>query len=69
MNAFGHHFRVDNEASKEMESCNSGIALVFEVPTTNAQDISLNYKRVLKDILKLDYGGTHATIIRFDASG
>jgi hypothetical protein len=40
---------------------NSGFASVFDVPTTNARDVSVNYVGVLKVILKLNYD--HGTII------
>jgi hypothetical protein len=33
MKAFGNHFRVDDAASAELQTYDSGIAFVFEVPT------------------------------------
>jgi hypothetical protein len=55
MKAFGNHFRVEDEASAHMQTYDSGIASVFEVPTVHATDISMNYVGIVKDILKLDY--------------
>jgi hypothetical protein len=56
MKAFGTHFQVDDPATAQLQTYNVGIALVFHVPTQNAQEISVNYVGVLKDILELDYG-------------
>jgi hypothetical protein len=56
MKAFGNHFRVEDKASARMQTYDSGIALVFKVPTANTRDVSVNYVGVVKDILKLDYG-------------
>jgi hypothetical protein len=33
------------------------------VPTQNAQEISVNYVGVLKDVLELDYGPLHILVI------
>jgi hypothetical protein len=38
-----------------MQTYDSGIASIFDVPTEDARDVSVNYVGVLKDILKLDY--------------
>jgi hypothetical protein len=35
---------------------NSGVASVFDVPTKDARDVSVNSVGVLKDVLKLNYG-------------
>ena len=63
MKAFGNHFRVDDVAFAEFQTYDSGIASMFEVPTTNATEVSVNYVGVLKDILKLDYGPLHTLVI------
>ena len=47
------------------QTYNSGVASVFEVPSTDARDMSVDYIGVLKDILKLDYGPLHTPIILF----
>jgi hypothetical protein len=59
MKAFGNHFRVEDAASAKLQTYDSSIAFVFEVPTANAEEVSVNYVEVLKDILKLDYGPLH----------
>lgn len=61
--AFGNHFRVDDSNTVELKSYNSGVASVFEQPTENVVDESVNYVGVLKDILLLDYGGLSTQII------
>jgi hypothetical protein len=38
---------------------------VFQVPTVDARDLSVNYVGVLKDILKLDYSPVRTPIILF----
>jgi hypothetical protein len=63
MMAFGNHFRVEDAASVELETFDSRIAFVFEVPTANADEVSMNYVGVLKYILKLDYGPVHIPVI------
>ena len=55
MKAFGNHFWVEDEASNRMQTYDSWIASVFEVPTVHATDVSMNYIGVVKDIFKLDY--------------
>jgi hypothetical protein len=63
MKAFGNHFRVEDEASTRMQTYDSGVASVFEVPTIHATDVSVNYVGVVKDILKLDYGPLSRPIV------
>jgi hypothetical protein len=63
MKAFGNHFRVEDEASACMQTYDSGVASVFEVPTIHATDVSVNYVGVVKDILKLDYGPLSRPIV------
>ena len=54
--AFGNNFQVDDEASWIIQTYDSGVASVYDVPTTDARGMSVYYIGVLKDILKLDYG-------------
>jgi hypothetical protein len=63
MKAFGNHFRVEDEASACMQTYDSGVASVFEVPTIHATDVSVNYVGVVKDIMKLDYGPLSRPIV------
>ena len=63
MKAFGNHFQVDDAASTELQTYDSNIASIFEVPTANATKEFVNYIRVRKDILKLDYGPLHILVI------
>jgi hypothetical protein len=63
MKAFGNHFRVEDAAFIELQMYDSGIVYVFEVSTANADEVSLNYVGVLKDILKLDYKPLHTPMI------
>jgi hypothetical protein len=55
MKAFENHFRVLDDTTNRMQTYDSGIASVFDVPTEDAQDVSINYVGMLRDILKLDY--------------
>jgi hypothetical protein len=63
MKAYGNHFRVHDESSSQMQTYDSGVASIFDVPTEDAQDVSVNYVGVLKDILKLDYGPLRNPVI------
>ena len=66
MRAFGNHFRVEDLQSALLQTYDSGIASIFEVPTVDSQsEVSLNYVGVLQDILKLDYGPLRTPIILF----
>jgi hypothetical protein len=55
MKAYGNHFKVQDESSSRMQTYNSGVASMFDVPTEDARDVLENYVGVLKDKLKLDY--------------
>jgi len=48
-----------------LQTYDKGITLVFEMPTLDATNVSVNHIGVLKDILKLDYGLVHTPIIIF----
>ena len=63
MKAFGNHFQVEDEASTCMQTYDSGLVSIFEVPTIHATDVSVNYLGVIKDILKLDYGPLSRPIV------
>jgi hypothetical protein len=63
MKAFGNHFKVEDDASVHMLTYDSGVASVFQVPTEDATDVSVNYIGVVKDILKLDYGPMSRPIV------
>jgi len=65
MKSYGSHFRVDDEDTHNFQTYNLGVASVFSVPTVDARDISVNYVGVLTDILKLDYGPLHTSMILF----
>jgi hypothetical protein len=61
--AFGNHFSVADESSVRMQTYDCRVASVFQVPTSDAQIVSVNYVGVLQDILKLNYGPCHTLII------
>jgi hypothetical protein len=63
MKAFGNHFRVLDDTTNRMKTYDSGITSVFDVPTEDARNVSVNYVGVLKDILKLDYGPMRTPVI------
>jgi hypothetical protein len=63
MKAFGNHFRVEDAASTRMQTYDSGVSLLFTVPTTDARDVSVNYIGVVKDIFKLNYGPLSSPIV------
>jgi hypothetical protein len=65
MKAYGNHFRVHDESSSRMQTYDSGVASIFDVPTEDARGVSVNYVGVLKDILKLDYGPLRNLVILF----
>jgi hypothetical protein len=63
MKAYRNHFRVDDPATARLQTYDAGVASIFHVPTENAEEISLNYVGILKDILELDYGPLHTPVI------
>jgi hypothetical protein len=65
MKAFGNHFRVEDNSSCCLQTYDSGVASMFQVPSADATDVSVNYVGVLKDILKLNYGHVRTPIILF----
>jgi hypothetical protein len=66
MRAFGNHFRVEDSQSALLQTYDSGIASIFEMPYVDSEsEVSLNYVGVLQDILKLDYGPLRTPVILF----
>lgn len=63
MKSYENHYQVEDEASVRLVTYDSSIASVFEVPTTNARDMAVNYVGVLKDIFMLEYGPLNALIV------
>jgi hypothetical protein len=63
MKAFGNHFRVDDDTANRLQTYDSEVASVFQVPGEDATDVAVNYVGVVKDILKLDYGPVHTPVI------
>jgi hypothetical protein len=55
MKAFRNHLRAENSATAQMQTYDSSVASVFQVPGADTTEVSLNYVGVVKDILKLDY--------------
>jgi hypothetical protein len=64
LKAYGNHYRVENSKIELLQTYDSEIALVFDVPIQDVV-IFVNYVGVLKDILKLEYGPLHTPIILF----
>jgi hypothetical protein len=48
-----------------MQTFDSGIASIFDMSIFDANDISLNFVGVLKDIFKLDYHHLHTHVVIF----
>jgi hypothetical protein len=46
-----------------MQTYDCGVASVFQVPTADARDVSVNFVGIVKDILKLDYGPLSSPIV------
>ena len=66
MQAFGNHFRVEDLQSALIQTYDNGLAVIFEMPTTDSQsEVSLNYVGVLQDVLKLDYCPLQTPVIFF----
>ncbi len=45
MKAYGNHFRVEDSKSNSMQTFNSGIAWVFDMPILDARNLSLIFVR------------------------
>jgi hypothetical protein len=63
MKAFGNHFRVEDDTTTRLQTYDSSVASVFQVPVDDARDVSVNYVDVVKDILKLDYRAVNSLVI------
>jgi hypothetical protein len=63
MKAFRNHFRVGDPGSEQLQTYDSMVTSVFEVPTAEATAVSVNYVGVVKDIMKLDYGPLSRPIV------
>jgi hypothetical protein len=67
MKAYGNNYKVEKSKSNLFSTFDSGIVLVFDMPTidVDARDVSMNYVGVLKDIFRLDYGPMQTHVIIF----
>jgi hypothetical protein len=65
MKAYWNHFEVEDSRSYSLQTFDSGVAYVFDMPTTNVFEIFVNYVGILKNIFKLDYGLMHNHVIIF----
>jgi hypothetical protein len=65
MKAYGNHFEVEDSRNYSLQTFDSGVAYVFDMPTTNVFEISVNYVGILKNIFKLDYSLMHNLVIIF----
>jgi hypothetical protein len=54
MKAYENHFRVEDQQSMTLKNYDSGVASMFHMPSVGSEEVTLNYVRVLKDILKLN---------------
>ncbi len=65
MKAYKKHFKVEYLKNNSMQTFDSGIASIFDMSIFDANDISLNFVGVLKDIFKLDYHHLHTHVVIF----
>lgn len=63
--AYGNHFRVEDSKSILLFTYDNGIALVFDMPSIDTINASMNYVGVLKNIFKLYYGPMRTPMILF----
>jgi hypothetical protein len=63
MKAYGNHFKVDDSRNCSLQTFDSGVASMFDMPTIDASEVFANYVGIFKDILKLDYGPVHTPMI------
>jgi len=57
------HFEVDDESIPAMVIYDLEVALVFQIPSNDAREVSVSYIGFLKDILKVDYGSLQAPVV------
>jgi hypothetical protein len=50
MKVYENRIKVEDLKGNSMQTFDSGIALVFDMPTLDARGLSLNFVEVLKDI-------------------
>ncbi len=50
---------MEDSRSQQLQTYNSGVASVFDMPIFDVTSVFVNVVGVLKDILKLDYGLVH----------
>lgn len=62
MKAYGNHFRVEDSRSQQLQTYDSGVASVSDMPTLDVASVFVKFVGVLKDILKLDYGLVHTPV-------
>jgi hypothetical protein len=65
MKAYGNHFRVEDSRNCSLQTFDSGVVSVFDMPNVDAFKVSVNYVGILKDIFKLDYSPVHTLAIIF----
>jgi hypothetical protein len=65
MKAYGNHFKVEDSKNILLSTYDSGIALVFDMPSIDTINASMNYVGVLKNIFKLYYGPMQMPMILF----
>jgi hypothetical protein len=63
MKAFRNHFWVDDPTIARLQIYDVGVASIFHVPTKDAQDLSINYVGILKDILEVNYRLLYTPVI------
>ncbi len=63
MKAYGNHNRLEDSKNGLLQTYDSGITSVFDVPTHDVANVYVNYVGVFKDILKFNYGPIHTPII------
>jgi len=56
---------MEDLRSHSLQTFDSGVAFVFDMPTIDASEVFVNYVGILKDIFKLDYGLVHTLLIIF----
>jgi hypothetical protein len=65
MKAYGNHFNVEDSKSRSLQTFDSGVTFMFDMPITDAFEVSMNYVGIFKDIFKLDYNLVHTPVIIF----
>lgn len=63
MVTFGNHFCAHDVNTTHFLSYNSSVASVFQQPSKDASESSVNYVEELKDVLELDNGALSSKII------